>query len=76
MLPEGSLPPPDDDPLTALRAVTSLRRLADALEQQHVEHAITAGHTWAEIADALGVSRQAVHKKHARRIRPHDKESS
>lgn len=76
MLPDGALPPPDDDPLAALRAVTSLRRLADALEQQHVENAMKAGRTWAEIADALGVSRQAVHKKHARRIRPHDKESS
>lgn len=59
-----------DDPLAALRAVASLRKLADALELQQVENALRAGYGWPEIAFALGVTRQAVHKKHARRIAP------
>jgi biotin operon repressor len=29
-----------------------------------VEHARAQGWSWQQIADALGVSRQAVHKKH------------
>lgn len=58
------------DPLTALRAVASLRSLADLLEYRHVEEAIRAGRTWAEIAAALGVTRQAVHKKYAKRLSP------
>lgn len=62
------------DPLAALRAVASLRRLADALELQQVEGALRAGHAWPEIAAALGVTRQAVHKKYARRIQPHPTE--
>lgn len=56
------------DPLTGLRAVASLRRLTDMLELQQVEEALRAGHSWPEIATALGVTRQAVHKKYARRI--------
>lgn len=55
-----------DDPRTGLRAVRSLRELADRLETLQVEHARDLGWSWQEIADALGVSRQAVHKKHRR----------
>ncbi len=33
-----------------------------------VERAIRAGWTWSRIAEALGVTRQAVHKKYAKRI--------
>ena len=58
------------DPLRALGAVASLRRVADMLELQQVEAALRAGHGWPEIAQALGVTRQAVHKKYARRIAP------
>lgn len=54
------------DPATGLRAVVALRRLAERLEAQHVARARRAGWTWAQIGDALGVSRQAVHKKHGR----------
>lgn len=52
------------DPADGLRAVAVLRRLAERLEATHVVTARQAGWTWAEIGDALGVSRQAVHKKH------------
>lgn len=57
------------DPMSALRAVVALRKLADRLELVQVQAAIDAGHTWPEIAAALGVTRQAVHKKYHRRVR-------
>jgi len=57
-----------DDPGGGLRAVRSLRELADRLELLQVRRARSLGWSWQEIADALGVSRQAVHKKHGRRI--------
>ncbi|PPI23879.1 hypothetical protein [Rathayibacter sp. AY1B5] len=58
------------DPRAGLRAVATLRVLADTLELQQVEAALRAGMTWQDIADALGVTRQAVHKKHSRRVDP------
>jgi DNA-binding XRE family transcriptional regulator len=58
------------DPKAGLRAVASLRVLADTLELQQVEAALRSGMTWQDIADALGVSRQAVHKKHSKRVDP------
>jgi hypothetical protein len=56
------------DPRAGLRAVASLRVLADALELRQVEAGLRAGMSWQQVADALGVSRQAVHKKYAKRI--------
>lgn len=47
----------------------ALRRTLEALEAAQVENAFVAGWSWARIAEILGVSRQAVHKKHAARIR-------
>ncbi|MEV7692465.1 hypothetical protein AB0N73_03940 [Microbacterium sp. NPDC089189] len=58
------------DPRAGLRAVASLRVLADTLELRQVEAALRAGMSWQEIAAALGVSRQAAHKKHAKRVDP------
>lgn len=56
------------DPRAGLRAVASLRVVADTLELRQVEAALRAGLNWQTIADALGVTRQAVHKKYAKRI--------
>ncbi|MGC5167100.1 helix-turn-helix domain-containing protein [Luteimicrobium sp. DT211] len=56
-----------DDPAVGLRAVRSLRTLAERLEALQVGRARALGWSWQEIADALGVSRQAVHKKHGTR---------
>jgi hypothetical protein len=53
------------DPALGLRSVAALRRLADRLEDLQVASARDRGWSWAEIAAALGVSKQAVHKKHA-----------
>ena len=55
------------DPAIGLPAVAALRRLAEQLEALQVDNARARGWSWAEIAGALGVSKQAVHKKHARR---------
>ncbi len=54
-----------DDPAVGLKAVAALRQLAERLETLQVDRARRRGWTWQEIADVLGVSRQAVHKKHA-----------
>ncbi|MGW2157981.1 RNA polymerase subunit sigma-70 [Nonomuraea sp. NPDC001699] len=56
------------DPADALAAVAALRRLADHLEDAAVEQAMRAGWSWPEVAEALDVTRQAVHKKHAKRL--------
>ncbi|MEV2275660.1 helix-turn-helix domain-containing protein [Nocardiopsis sp. NPDC049922] len=55
------------DPETGLRAVAALRKLADHLEALHVSDARAQNWSWQTIADVLGVTRQAVHQKHARR---------
>jgi DNA-directed RNA polymerase specialized sigma24 family protein len=55
------------DPAVGLRAVRALQRLQERLEAIHVAKAREQGWSWQAIADALGVSRQAVHQKHNRR---------
>jgi DNA-directed RNA polymerase specialized sigma24 family protein len=55
------------DPRTGLRSVAALGRLLEQLEALQVDNARQQGWSWQEIAEVLGVSRQAVHKKHARR---------
>ncbi len=52
------------DPVVGLAAVASLRRLLETLEQLQVEHARKQGWSWQRIAESLGVSKQAVHKKY------------
>jgi DNA-directed RNA polymerase specialized sigma24 family protein len=56
----------DRDPKVGLRAVSALRRLLEQLEAVQVRSARAQGWSWQEIAAELGVSRQAVHKKHGR----------
>ncbi len=58
------------DPRAGLRAAASLRVLAESLEFRQVEAALRAGLSWQDVADALGVTRQAVHRKYAKRIDP------
>jgi hypothetical protein len=55
------------DPAAGLAAVAALRKLTDELEALHVRNARAQDWTWEAIASALGVRRQSVHKKHARR---------
>jgi hypothetical protein len=55
------------DPAVGLAAVRSLRELLERLEGLHVDNARRLGWSWHEIGRALGVSKQAVHKKHGAR---------
>lgn len=55
-------------PVEGLRSVASLRTLVDSLELRQVEQALRSGESWSSIAAALGVTRQAVHKKYAKRL--------
>jgi DNA-directed RNA polymerase specialized sigma24 family protein len=55
------------DPAAGLRAVRALQRLQERLEAIHVANAREHGWSWQAIAEALEVSRQAVHQKYNRR---------
>lgn len=61
-------PSPIDETADRLAAVLALRQLADRLEDAAVERAMLHGWSWSQVAEALGVTRQAVHKKHLRRL--------
>ena len=61
--------PAGDDPAATMATATALRRLADRLEREAVDRAVSLGWSWAHIAQALGVTRQAAHKRHADRLR-------
>lgn len=56
------------DPRAGLRAIASLRALTERLELAQVEAGLVSGMNWQSIAEALGVSRQAVHKKYAKKV--------
>lgn len=60
----------DLTPNDGFRAVQALRVLADDLEAEHVVRALAEGWSWARVAEALDVTRQAVQKKHGHRIQP------
>ena len=57
------------DPQIGLTAVASLRRVLEGLERLQVENARRQGWSWEQIAHALGVSKQAVHKKYRKGVR-------
>ena len=65
-------PDPDQpsgiDFLTALRAVADTRTELDRREYFHVLGARAAGVSWEGIAAALGVTRQAVHRRFRGRV--------
>ncbi len=54
---------PSEDPAETLAAVVALRRLADSLERQAVAAALEKGWSWARVAQCLGISKQAAHKR-------------
>lgn len=57
------------DPQAGLAAVVALRGLVEVVEALQVDNARRAGWSWSEIATELGLSKQAVHHKHAARSR-------
>jgi len=64
------------EPAEGLRAIGELRRRLDELEAERVDAALKAGCSWRTIADAIGVSRQAAHRKHAARVAAATKQAS
>ncbi|MEU5838051.1 hypothetical protein ABZ820_30890 [Streptomyces diacarni] len=64
----------DKDPAVGLQAVVALRRLLEELERVHVDNARDQDWSWQSIANALNISRQSVHEKHASRRRAESKE--
>ena len=50
------------DPAVGLRAAASLRTLLEAVEELQVRRARELGWSWQQIAEVLGISRQAVHQ--------------
>lgn len=52
------------DPAGQLEALCELRRELDAIEAELAADAVRAGMSWREIGAAIGVSKQAAHRRH------------
>src|SRR6266498_235084 len=61
--------PAAPDPEVGFAAVVALRGLVEVLEALQVDNARARGWSWRDIARRLGVTKQAVHYKHALRSR-------
>jgi hypothetical protein len=57
-------------PLTAVAAAKELARTVDVALRETVDAARTAGHTWQEIGDILGTTRQAAFQRFGRPVDP------
>jgi ATP-dependent Clp protease ATP-binding subunit ClpA len=55
-------------PGEGLAATAELRERLDEVERSHVERALAEGWSWTRIADCLGITRQAAHKRYAGRV--------
>ena len=64
--PELAAQTASDDPEVGLAAVASLRALLEAVEELQVRRARDLGWSWQQIAERLGVSKQAVHQMYGR----------
>jgi len=56
--------------LNTVRLATRMRAVADDALQQCVDRARSAGHTWQELGDALGTSRQAAFQRFGKPVNP------
>ena len=59
-------PDPEGEPLPELRRLAEVRREIARAEEAQVRRARNAGYSWQAIAGALGVTKQAAHKKFGR----------
>ena len=62
--------PADLSPLTTVTVVRSLARLVEEGLREAVQNARQAGHTWAEIGELLGTTRQAAFQRFGRPLDP------
>ena len=65
----GSAPEPSKDVLAELHATVAERAAIERRESVLVRRARNEGFVWEEIARALDITRQAVHKKYAAGLR-------
>jgi hypothetical protein len=67
---DGVPPDPVLTPLTTVTAVRSLARVVEEGLREAVQNARQAGHTWAEIGELLGTTRQAAFQRFGRPLDP------
>ncbi|GAA2930845.1 sigma factor-like helix-turn-helix DNA-binding protein [Microbacterium luteolum] len=57
---------PEGEPLAELHRLAGIRQEVARAEETQVRRARNAGYSWQAIASALGVSKQAAHRKYGR----------